>query len=93
MQQKYDTIGKILFKTWYKEEFGTLAELARSCCIEYKTMNGWTRGCQKPTLEHAFLVEEISKGRVPARSWLNPVKGKQKMANNPKRNSEKKRHR
>ncbi len=83
VQEKYGVVGKILFKAWYKEKFGNLVAFAASTGINYKTVWSWLHGVSLPTLQHACLVEDLSKGQVPARSWLDPLKLKQHLKGHP----------
>ena len=69
MQEKYVTQGRKLLREHIKKHYKTANEFVVKNEFHYKQMWSWVTGTQRPNLDTAFRIEDISKGEVKARSW------------------------
>lgn len=65
--------GAELTRAYLTETKQPQAELARRCKVSGVTAHNWLRGSMRPERERRRLISRWTKGRVPVKSWDEPV--------------------
>lgn len=78
-----NTLGRKLLKEWMSARDMTINDFILEAKLHYRIAWAWIYGASSPSLKMAVLIEDITEGYVPVRSWLSlletkPVHKKQK---------------
>lgn len=73
--QKNTKYEPTLLDKWMNEQGLSTYTLGRMVGIDKSCIQAWRTGSGVPTLVAAFRLEEVTRGRVPASSWLATTVG------------------
>jgi hypothetical protein len=88
MQEKKDvltknkkSVGRNALYKWLKDRKMTINDFVNDGKFHYKIVWAWLNGVQKPNLEMAIRIEDLTEGEVTPRAWTQksstkPLKGK-----------------
>lgn len=62
--------GATLLRRYLKASGQRAADLSRAANIDKGLLSRWLRDERKPGLSHAYELERITDGAVPAASWV-----------------------
>ena len=58
-----------LLKEWRKATGTSQAACAKLVGVSQPSLNMWETGLRMPQIEHAFRLQEVTHGAVPAEAW------------------------
>lgn len=68
-----NTLGRKRLKEWMSERNMTINDFILEAKLHYRIAWAWIYGASLPSLKMAVLIEDVTEGYVPVRSWLGDL--------------------